>query len=67
MGMPESEGRFPLQEVDPDVAAQAEALKRGDKAGQLAIFSKWLERRLDASRARFGDPFTKQPFTQGKR
>lgn len=67
MGMPESEGRFPPQEVDPDVAAQAKALQRGDKAGQIKIFSEWLERRLEASRARFGDPTTKPPFAQGKK
>jgi hypothetical protein len=56
--------------IEPDVEVQRQALGDGGPGGrakQIIVFSAWMERHLQRSRERHGDPFTKLPFKEVKK
>lgn len=75
MGMPERDRSLDkarerwLKEArkeEQDVERQREALGDGGPEGrerQVLVFSSWFEGILQRNRDRFGDPFTKPPFS----
>lgn len=79
MGTPEGERLFEEEKQrrieeertrEPDVEEQRQALGDGGLAGrmkQIEVFSAWMDRHLQRSRERHGDPFTKPPFREVKK